>query len=286
MSMSRTHHFISGLPRAGSTLLSALLRQNPRFHASMTSPLSSLVSANLQLMSPGGEAGLLIEEDQRARILRGLFESFYDGLDKEVVFDTSRGWTARMPLLHELFPDAKVIACVRDLRWIMDSLERLTRKHPFHNSRLFGGDGERATVYSRLDALARPDRMVGFPWAALKEAFYGEQAERLLIVDYALLTQAPQKVLPLIYEFLGEPWFDGHDFDNVAFDAPEFDEALGISGLHKVRPKVEYVPRRTVLPPDLFRKFEGMDFWHDLTASKAHVIAAKPTSAEAELADA
>jgi sulfotransferase len=25
-------HFISGLPRSGSTLLAAILRQNPRFH--------------------------------------------------------------------------------------------------------------------------------------------------------------------------------------------------------------------------------------------------------------
>ncbi|MEG3936419.1 MULTISPECIES: sulfotransferase [unclassified Microcoleus] len=32
-------HFISGLPRSGSTLLAALLRQNPRFHGAMTSPL-------------------------------------------------------------------------------------------------------------------------------------------------------------------------------------------------------------------------------------------------------
>ncbi|MEG4240263.1 sulfotransferase [Microcoleus sp. Pol14C6] len=32
-------HFISGLPRSGSTLLAALLRQNPRFHAAMTSPV-------------------------------------------------------------------------------------------------------------------------------------------------------------------------------------------------------------------------------------------------------
>ncbi|MEG5055281.1 MULTISPECIES: sulfotransferase [unclassified Microcoleus] len=32
-------HFISGLPRSGSTLLAALLRQNPRFHSAMTSPV-------------------------------------------------------------------------------------------------------------------------------------------------------------------------------------------------------------------------------------------------------
>jgi len=285
--MPQMIHFISGLPRSGSTLLAALLRQNPRIHASMSSPLGGLVSANLHLMSPGSEAALLMQDHQRPRILRGLFDSFYADKDPDqVILDTNRAWTAKMPLLRELFPDAQVIACVRDVRWIMDSLERLIRKHPFHNSRLFGSDADRATVYSRVDALARPDRMVGFPWAALKEAFYGEQSDRLLIVDYTLLAQAPQKVLPLIYDFLGLPRYDGHDFENVEFDADDFDEALGLRGLHKVRPKVEYVPRRTILPPDLFRKFEGMDFWHDLTGSNAHVIAATKRTADADLASA
>jgi hypothetical protein len=35
-------HFISGLPRSGSTLLAALLRQNPRFSAGMSSPVYAL----------------------------------------------------------------------------------------------------------------------------------------------------------------------------------------------------------------------------------------------------
>ena len=39
--MNHGLHFISGLPRSGSTLLSALLRQNPRVHAAMTSPVGS-----------------------------------------------------------------------------------------------------------------------------------------------------------------------------------------------------------------------------------------------------
>jgi sulfotransferase len=43
--MENTIHFISGLPRARSTLLSAILRQNPAFHAAMTSPVGSLYMA-------------------------------------------------------------------------------------------------------------------------------------------------------------------------------------------------------------------------------------------------
>ncbi|SFL40573.1 sulfotransferase [Nitrosomonas aestuarii] len=144
-------HFISGLPRSGSTLLSAILRQNPRFHASMTSGLGALVGGAMQIMSPGSEVALTLQTDQRENILRSLFNSYYQGIvDRPIIFDTNRVWTARMPLLAGLFPDAKVIACVRDVSWIMDSLERQVRKNPYHFTRLFGPQNH-GTVYSRVE---------------------------------------------------------------------------------------------------------------------------------------
>jgi len=167
-----TYHFISGLPRSGSTLLSALLKQNPRFHADMTSALGALISANIQIMSPGSEVSLLIEEHQRPLILKGLMDAYYSTMNSDqVVFDTNRSWCARLPLLNELSAGSKVIACVRDLPWIMDSIERLIRKNPFQNTRLFASDVDRSTVYARVDALARQNSLVGFPFAALKEGY-------------------------------------------------------------------------------------------------------------------
>lgn len=269
-------HFISGLPRAGTTLLAAILRQNPRFHADMTSGLGSLVGGTMHMMSPGSEVALTLQDGQREQILRGLFRSFYENCDKEVIFDTNRIWTSRMPLLQALFPQSKVIACVRDLPWVVDSLERRARDNPFHFTRLFGqGQG---TVYSRAEQMMQQEGIIGRAYAGLKEAFYGEQAQTLLIVEYEFLAKAPHKVMPLIYDFLDEPLFE-HDFDNIDYDAPDFDEALGASGLHKVRPKVELQSRRTLLPPDLFKRFSGMEFWRDLKASQAHVITAQAAPA-------
>src|SRR3546814_6586371 len=57
-------------------------------------------------------------------------------------------------------------------------LERLYRANPFENTKLFNDDDERNTVYSRCETLAQRNRLVGFAWTALKEAYYGENAER------------------------------------------------------------------------------------------------------------
>ena len=272
-------HFISGLPRSGSTLLSAILLQNPRFHAGMTSPVGALFSGVLEQCSAGSEFGAVIDTDMRRRLLRGLFDSYYaDKADKPVVFDTNRLWSSRLPAISDLFPQARVIACVRNVAWVMDSIERLYRANPFENTKLFGDAVERNTVYSRCETLAQRNRLVGFAWAALKEAYYGEHADSLLIVDYDLLTQAPDRVMRLVYDFIGEPWFE-HDFDRLAYDAPEFDQALGVSGLHKVKPKVELQSRRTILPPDLFKQYAELSFWLDGSASAANVIRMKADAA-------
>ncbi|WP_439861179.1 sulfotransferase family protein [Pseudomonas sp. MBLB4136] len=274
-------HFISGLPRSGSTLLAALLKQNPRFHAGMTSPVGALFSGMLNQFSAGSEFGPVIDQDQRRRLLRSLFDSYYADCQKPVIFDTNRQWCARLPALSDLFPQAKVIACVRNVAWIMDSLERLYRGNPFENTKLFLDDGERNTVYSRVRTLGQPNRLVGYSWSALKEAYFSEQAGSLLLVEYELLTQAPDKVLRLVYEFLGEPWYE-HDFESVQYDAPEFDQALGVSGLHRVRPQVTWQPRQTILPPDLFDEFNPLSFWRDGAPTAASLIQAKPTPATSQ----
>jgi sulfotransferase len=273
------YHFITGLPRSGSTLLSALMLQNPRFHAGMTSPVGGLFKGMLNQLGAGSEFGPVVTKEQRRRLSRGLFDSYYADQvgEKEVIFDTNRMWSAQMPALMDLFPGAKLIACVRNVAWVMDSIERRYRANPFEITRLFNDDTERNTVYSRVDTLAQRNRMVGYPWTALKEAFYGEHASSLLLVDYDLLAQAPQKVLPLIYQFLGEPEYE-HNFEQVKYDAPEFDEALGLHGLHQVRPQVGLQRRETILPPDLFEQYSKLSFWQDQANSRANVITAKPAA--------
>lgn len=269
------YHFITGLPRSGSTLLSALLLQNPKFHAGISSPVAALTSNIISQTSAGSELSLLTTKTQRRRIVQGVFNSYYaDQNEKSTIFDTNRIWSAQMPLVKDLFPQSKVIACVRNVAWIMDSIERLYRSNPYEATRLFNNETERCTVYSRMEALALPNRLVGLPWTALKEAFFGEHADSILIVDYEIITQAPQKAMKLIYKFIEEPEFE-HDFSNIEFDTPEFDQALGLHGLHKVKNKVALQSRTTILPPDLFDQYKKLSFWQDQTQSRANVITLK-----------
>jgi sulfotransferase len=260
---SRTFHFISGLPRAGSTLLAAILKQNPRFHAGMTSPVADIMGVVVAEMSSKNDFSFAISDQARISVLRGLVENFYAAqTDADVVFDTSRLWCSRIQMLDTLFPKARIIACVRPLPWVLDSMERLVRKQPVNVSKVFRFDTN-TTIYSRVQALTDPRGMVGFSFQAIKDAFYGQYAAgHLMLLTYETLTKNPEAALRAVYDFIGEPWFE-HDFDNVEYGASEFDMRVGMPGLHTVRSKVEAAERKPILPLEIFNRFLPESFWLD-----------------------
>src|SRR3974390_3527475 len=93
-------HFISGLPRSGSTLLSAILRQNPAFHAAMTSPVGALYMALERAMSRNNETSIVLNAAQRRAILHGVFAGYYhETCPTTLIFDTNRLWCARVAAL-------------------------------------------------------------------------------------------------------------------------------------------------------------------------------------------
>ncbi|MEB3071251.1 sulfotransferase family protein [[Mycobacterium] vasticus] len=258
---ARAVHFISGLPRSGSTLLAALLRQNPRCHAGMSGPLAGLFGALLGEMSARNEFSVFIDDAKRERVLHGLFDSFYADNTAEVIFDTNRAWCGWMPAVSRLFPDARVIACVRDVQWVVDSIERLVQRNVFTPSSIFGFNPG-GTVYTRANGVVGQDGLVGAPYDMLKQACFGAQRDRLLVVQYETLTTDPERTMRAVYDFIGEPAFE-HTFDNIDYDVTEFDERAGTPGLHTVHRQVGARSRETILPPDLFNRFVNDAFWRN-----------------------
>ena len=260
--MNHGLHFISGLPRSGSTLLSALLRQNPRIHAAMTSPVGSLVSTLLRGMSQENEGAVFIDDAQRVRVLLAAVDAFYADIHPaKLVIDTNRLWCSKLPTIATLWPDAKVIACVRNPAWCLDSIESLTRRNALEPSGIFKFDPG-GTVYSRAEGLMSGTGMIGYALNALREAVFGAQRDRVLLVRFETLTVDPARALAAIYDFIGEPQFT-HRFDDIEpdYDAMMFDARIGSPGLHAVGGKVSLSKRDTVLPPDLFAKYTGDAFW-------------------------
>lgn len=255
------YHFISGLPRSGSTLLSAILKQNPKFSADISNPLHDYARTIIQVTHNSVGMEVAVPVEKRVSIIKGIFKSFYEQ-HPEVCFNTNRAWTAQTSMLKDLFPNSKIIICVRDVPWILDSFEQLNAKNPYSIKALYNHQ-DMSNVYMRSNSLMSMDGPGGYvtgPLTCLKQALFSNEKDMLCVVDYEALCRRPRETMKTIYDFIGESWFE-HDFENVEDSYDEFDEAANIVGLHKVRRRVEYHPRKPILPPDIWETYQNQSFW-------------------------
>lgn len=264
-----TKYFISGLPRAGSSLLSALLTQNPLCHAGVASPLSLFLN---QLLHTPIEGFALPTAHDRISIAKkaalGLVEAYYTGVDRPIIFDSNRCWAGALPLLKDIYPDTKVICCVRNLSDILNSFERVYQENRWTPaSPVYAGDT--ATVYHRCDNLMKWDGAVGTGLTNLKEGLHHPLADDMLfILEYDDLAKHPQEAMNAIYSFLGMEEFN-HDVNSISQipNAETLDRDLSLIGLHHLRSSVSAMRRHQYIPRDIVDRYSGLEYWRQLHAS-------------------
>jgi sulfotransferase len=205
--------------------------------------------------SPGFAAE--VDDERMKDTLRHLYEGYYNKIDKEVIFNTNRTWGTSTHILKGLYPDAKFIFCVRDIKWVLDSFEQAYRRAPFKQSEMLGENTK--SVYDRCDTLMHPEGVVGCGYVSLKQAITGNEKNSVMLIEYDQLCANPEGMLRALYNFIGEDYFQ-HDFNNVAATWDEYDRDVGIP-LHQVHKKVELKPRELIIPPDIVNKYSGMEVW-------------------------
>lgn len=220
-------HFLSGLPRSGSTLLSALLSQNPDIHAEGNSAVCQIMWDAQQ--SCEGSASEQLRANRRARtqddVLRAIPWIYYKDVTASHIVDKCRSWTLpdNMEMIRRyLTPDPKVIVLLRPLDEVFQSFARL---------RVANGLSDDV---SDLMTPGTEPVMRSHAGAMLAHAS-GDPA--FLFIEYADLCDDPAGVLERIYAHCGwEPF--AHDFDHVVNRHPEDDGVYGLVGMHSIREKV------------------------------------------------
>lgn len=201
--------------------------------------------------------------------ITGMIDGYYSEYNhKEVIFNCNRSWTEFTHFLNEINPNFKIICTVRDYVSILNSFELLYQRSGLTDAKqIYKTHG--TTIYTRTNFLAN-ESFVASAYDTLKTAFYGPYSKHLLIVEYADLVRHTKQTLTKIYNFIEEPYFE-HNFENVEYSFDDYDNALGIRGLHKISPKVEFKQSDIVLPPDLYNSYRNWEFWREQPQSMDHM---------------
>ena len=242
----KTIYFVAGLPRSGSTLLTNLLAQNPRMHATPTSGIIAMLVA-VRNGWDQNEAFRAMDRGQseatKARVLRAMLQAYFDDVEAPVCIDKNRFWCEFLEMAAALVGGrdrVKVLVTVRDLRDVIASFERLYR----NTSALGQLPQEQAlelkfkTALGRVGIFIDDAQPVGRAYNAIRDAVTRGWLDCMHFVEYDALTGDPQSTLNGVYDFLGEEAWQ-HDFNNVQQVTIEDDFVYGFKDLHTIRPVVK-----------------------------------------------
>ena len=278
--MSKKFYFMAGLPRAGSTLLSTLLNQNPRFYSGPSSPvLGAMYSVHENFLENELYTGYP-KPDQVNEIIGSVIKHWYSDVEEEVIFDKNRAWCARVPFIEGYIKqEAKIIVPVRRVDEILTSLLTMVHRNTFVEGqpRINFVDEQLVKANIPISDETRCQYLLtmkgGIVWESLNATKMGVDeghGDKFLFVDYNDLVTDPQKELNDIYEFLGEEPFE-HTFDNLSNEHREDDlTTYGLSDMHEVHSKLEKTSPdpSEVLPQSILDLYnhnkKHLEFWNEV----------------------
>ena len=264
--MNKNVYYNSSLPRAGSTLLSNIIAQNPSFYCTPTSALSSYLLNSKQVYNNNQ-----MVKAQDASVMENAFfgytssgiQGYFNSITKKTnILDKSRDWAINYKLLEKIQENPKVICMIRDIRAIYSSMEKNFRKNPHKQNhvqdpvRLIG-----TTLEKRVDIWA-DGLPIGISMDRLKDVFQQGLDKHILFIRYEDLMSNPKDTINKVYDYLDIERFE-HSFDKIKQLTHENDDVHGIYGDHKLREEFKMLPNdfEQVLGIELSQKIKNTYQW-------------------------
>lgn len=241
--------FVTGLPRAMTTLICNVLANDPRIGGGFTSPALEYLYGARANYSTVPEVKSALTEDVMHKSFLNFCRQGLDGYaesvtEKEIYLDKSRGWIYYSEFLRELYPEAKIIVMVRDIRSILSSFEKKWRANPsILDNQDIPANQAFITVGQRVDSwLDNPP--LGIALKRLYNAIQTKTIENMMIVKAEDLCKNPKLIMEKVYNFIEEPYCE-LDYNNIKQVTVENDRIsdFGVYGDHIIRPKIEVLKK-------------------------------------------
>ena len=274
--MDKTFYFMAGLPRSGSTLLSSILNQNPRFYSGPSSPVLGAMYAVEENFSNNELYTGYPKPNQVREIIGSIPHHFYSDVQQPVVFDKNRAWTARVPYIEGYIgQQAKILVPVRRVDEILTSILTMVHRNPFQEGQARVNFVDEQLIktntpindYNRCMYLLNDGGIVYESLNAIMMGFQQNVRDKMHFVDYNDLVDNPEKTMEDIYDFLGEEHYE-HDFESLSNIHREDDlNTYGLGDMHEVRSQLKKTspPPASVLPPEIIDLYDQsrsrLEFW-------------------------
>jgi sulfotransferase len=256
---------VTGLPRAGSTLLCQLLAQHPEIHCEgHSSPLCNTLLGIRRMISD--DTFFLSQLDNTfdssyahlASAMQGFLRGWHHDCQKQVVIDKNRAWLHAIELLLHIEPDAKLIVCLRDLGQIYGSIEAQHQRTILVDFIDHLADYDR---FGRADMLFAKDKAIGAPLISLHAVpdLPKSVQERLYFLRFEDLMEQPAACMTHLHAWLGVSPLQ-IDPQRLTTGVRESDSHYHMKYPHKQAEQITK-PKRHEIPPRIQAQIETAYSW-------------------------
>jgi len=246
---------LSGLPRSGSTILSAILNQNPLIHAEGNSAVCQLI---YDMYNSFNNCNEQIKANNRDHTIVDLISTipkiYYKDVQdtKSIIVDKCRSWTINMNvelLKTYIDPNIKIIVLERSVTDIVKSFMKLYKKNNWTKDK----------IHEVLTSILMPNvEPIMRSLNGINMAKNNNNNNTFLFIKYDNLISNPKETIDRIYNFCNWKPFT-HDFNNIINVHPENDDFYNLEGFHDIRKVLSKEKNNITLPIDIMDKCIQID---------------------------
>jgi sulfotransferase len=231
-------YFLSGLPRTGSTLLSAILSQNNDIHAEGNSAVCQLMwDMHVSCHTSSKEQ---LDANRRESTIQDLIQAipaiYYKNSNKKYILDKCRSWTNpyNIELIKKyITATPKIIVLVRPIDEILKSFIHL-----------YNTNNKDSSIVENIYLLPESEPIMRSV-EGVRYAMDNNNGE-FIFVKYENLINNTEEELIKIYDFLEIEQYK-HNFNKIENLHKENDEVYGLVGQHDVREKISLDKKDIIL---------------------------------------
>jgi len=255
-------HYLCGLPRAGNTILSTILNQNPDIAATPNSIITEIFK-DLNNIKHSDVFQNYPDHKSYDNVIKAVIPEYYKDWKEPIIID--RGpWGAPYNLKflkHYVNPKPKIVILVRDVLEVLASFIEWADK----NYDAFPNKHGTMDTEKRCELLMKTDGLIVKELIAIKHLI-DHHPSTYKLVDYNNLVKNPKKIIEEIYKFYGIKSFKHNfkSFKQFKVNGMGYDDKIVGTNLHTIKTTGINKTKRDIkkiLPESVIKKYNNLNVW-------------------------
>tara|TARA_R110000823_G_C15922795_1_gene498815 strand:+ start:1387 stop:2139 length:753 start_codon:yes stop_codon:yes gene_type:complete len=244
-------YFLSGMPRAGNTLLGSLLNQNKEISVTANSIVPEILY-KLYLIKKIDAFKNFLDHSSLDNVYNNVFNNYYkDWKSKYIIDRSSWGTPDNLELLKRIIKKPKFIILYRPILEILASFIKIEKPENIE---------KQCDIF--MDINKGRNGIVDRNLWSIENII--KNKENFIIIHYKNLIKDPIKQIKKIHKFLNIPFknIQLENFNEFYANNIKYDDNVLNCNLHKIRTdKVEQVKYNieSILPKHIIDKYSGLD---------------------------